>query len=379
MCDFIYGMFREPGQMEEMHETHFYHEERMPTQVNSPLMYEKGNLHLNLHTDIHQNPRLEQIRRINIPPDIHSPDFGILKLASPDLEKMLLAFQSGSNDSPSAMHVSNNPTVISHEQANVTKGLPEVLQELHDRQEGNELKTIIPQVNTRSYMDETVSATDQLYLTTDVNGVITVASSRDKFPSTQNFSAIPTENNTEKQLHQTYVLPSYPTNTLLPNTTAQVYTTPLRHPTEDHEAVNQLRALTAYNNVLATNSAFPSQVFELDSPAIFGDSSPLQPIDLEMQEMVKRERKKQRNRVASSKCRKRKLEKEAVLESTVKDLRTRNVELSTLANALKQQICDLKQKVMDHVTEGCPITLHNVEEPDELYREDDWDSFTGGT
>ena len=376
---FIYGMFRESGQMEEIHEAHFYHEEPLPTQVNSPLIYEKGNLHLNLHTDIHQNPRLDQIRRNNITTEIHSPDFGILKLASPDLEKMLMAFQSGNNDSPPTAQVSSNATVISNEQLNVTKGLPEVLQELHDRQQSDELKTIIPQINTGGYIEETVGTTDQLFLTTDANGVITVASTRDKFPNTHNtYCAIPTENNTEKQMNQTYVLPSYPTNTLLPNTTAQLYTTPLRHPTEDHEAVNQLRALTAYNNVLATNSAFPSQVFKLDGPAIFGDNSSLQPIDLEMQEMVKRERKKQRNRVASSKCRKRKLEKEAVLESTVRDLRARNVELSTLANALKQQICDLKQKVMDHVTEGCPIT-HNVEDPDELYSEEDWGTFTERT
>ena len=374
-------MFRESGQMEEIHEAHFYHEEPLPTQVNSPLIYEKGNLHLNLHTDIHQNQRLEQIRRNNITTEIHSPDFGILKLASPDLEKMLMAFQSGNNDSPSTTtHVSSNTTVISNEQLNVSKGLPEVLQELHNRQENNELKTIIPPITTGGYIDETVSATDQLYLTTDVNGVITVASTRDKFPNVQNsYCAIPTENNTEKQLNQTYVLPSYPANTLLPNTTGQLYTTPLRHPTEDHEAVTQLRALTAYNNVLATNSSFPSQVFKIDGPAIFGDNSSLQPIDLEMQEMVKKERKKQRNRVASSKCRKRKLEKEAVLESTVKDLRARNVELSTLANALKQQICDLKQRVMDHVTEGCPMTLHNVDDPDELYSEGNWSSFTERT
>lgn len=365
--------------MEEMHEAHFYHEEPLPTQVSSPLIYEKGNLHLNLHTDIHQNPRLEQIRRNNIPADVHSPDFGILKLASPDLEKMLLAFQAGSSESPSASHVTINAPSLPNEQLNATKGLPEVLQELHDRQENTELRNIIPQINTGNYIDESAAATDQLYLTTDANGVITVASTREKFPAQNAFSAIPTEINTEKQLNTTYVLPSYPANTLLPNTTPQLFTTPLRHPTEDHEAVTQLRALTAYNSMLATNPAFPSQVFRLEGSAIFGDSSTLQPIDLEMQEMVKRERKKQRNRVASSKCRKRKLEKEAVLETTVKDLRARNVELSTLANALKQQICDLKQKVMDHVTEGCPITLHNVDDPDELYSEGNWGSFAEET
>lgn len=371
-------MFRNPGQMEEIHEAHFYHEESLQTQVNSPVLYEKGSLHLNLHTDMHQNSSLEQVRKNNVTTEIHSPDFGILKLGSPDLEKMLLAFQSGNNGSPCITHVNSNATEIS---SDATKGLPEVLQELHDRQESTEIKTIIPQINTGGYRDETVGATDQLHLTTDANGVITVASARDKFPNTQHdsYCAIPSGKNAEKRANQTYVLPSYPANTLLPNTNAQLYTTPLRHPTEDHDAVNQLRALTAYNNVLAASSAFPSQVFKYDSSTIFGDNSTLQPIDLEMQEMVKKERKKQRNRVASSKCRKRKLEKEAVLETTVKELRTRNVELNSLANALKQQICDLKQKVMDHVTEGCPIALQNVDDQGELYSEGDWGSFPDRT
>ena len=82
-----------------------------------------------------------------------------------------------------------------------------------------------------------------------------------------------------------------------------------------------------------------------------------QPIDLELQELVKRERKKLRNRVASSKCRKRKLEREARLEMRVKDLKEKNIELGAVANALKQQVCDLKQRVMDHMNEGCQIVL----------------------
>ena len=91
---------------------------------------------------------------------------------------------------------------------------------------------------------------------------------------------------------------------------------------------------------------------------MFMENNPhYQPIDLELQEMVKRERKKLRNRVASSKCRKRKLEREARLDQRVKDLKEKNIELGAVANALKQQVCDLKQRVMDHVNEGCQIVL----------------------
>ena len=215
-----------------------------------------------------------------------------------------------------------------------------------------------------------------------------MASMRDKYqstPLTNAFGAVTTVLGNEKQLNASHVLQQFHANTFLPNSVVpahQLFTTPplRQHTTDDNVTAAQLRALAAYNNVLAPNVGFPSQVFKLDAASMFADNSGLQPIDLEVQETVKRERKKQRNRVASSKCRKRKLEKEAVLETTVKDLKTKNVELSTLANALKQQICDLKQKVMDHVTEGCPITSQHVEDPNELlYNEQDWEPLSERT
>ena len=100
-----------------------------------------------------------------------------------------------------------------------------------------------------------------------------------------------------------------------------------------------------------------SQLNLEDQAKLYIENPHLQPINLEIQELVKRERKKLRNRVASSKCRKRKLEREARLEDRVKDLKEKNIELNAVANALKQQICDLKQRVMDHVNEGCQIVL----------------------
>ena len=111
----------------------------------------------------------------------------------------------------------------------------------------------------------------------------------------------------------------------------------------------------------------PSQLGQISSKGAMGideqtlkmfmDNPHLAPINLEIQELIKRERKKLRNRIASSKCRKRKLEREGKLEDRVKDLKEKNIELNAVANALKQQICDLKQRVMDHVGEGCQIML----------------------
>ncbi len=84
---------------------------------------------------------------------------------------------------------------------------------------------------------------------------------------------------------------------------------------------------------------------------------PLPPIDLEVQEIVKRERKKLKNRVAASKCRKKKLEREAQLEVRVQHLKDKNIELNALANALRQQATELKQRIMEHINSGCHTRL----------------------
>lgn len=81
----------------------------------------------------------------------------------------------------------------------------------------------------------------------------------------------------------------------------------------------------------------------------------LAPIDMMAQERIKLERKRQRNRVAASKCRKRKLERIARLEDKVKLLKDENGELGLVVTKLKDHICGLKQQLMDHVNSGCQI------------------------
>ena len=84
-------------------------------------------------------------------------------------------------------------------------------------------------------------------------------------------------------------------------------------------------------------------------------SPPMSPIDMENQERIKLERKRQRNRVAASKCRRRKLERISRLEDKVKLLKGENTELSAVVHRLKEHVCRLKEQVMDHVHSGCQI------------------------
>uniref|UniRef100_A0A0A9X8N4 Transcription factor AP-1 n=1 Tax=Lygus hesperus TaxID=30085 RepID=A0A0A9X8N4_LYGHE len=87
-----------------------------------------------------------------------------------------------------------------------------------------------------------------------------------------------------------------------------------------------------------------------------GSSSPVSPIDMESQEKYKLERKRLRNRVAASKCRKKKLERIAHLENKVKVLKGENSDLTVFVNRLREEVCRLKEEVINHVRSGCKIS-----------------------
>merc|ERR1712227_469775 len=84
------------------------------------------------------------------------------------------------------------------------------------------------------------------------------------------------------------------------------------------------------------------------------------PIDMKSQEKIKLERKRQRNRLAASKCRKRKLERISHLEGKVKDLKGENVELANVVKKLKESVYSLKQEVLEHHTNGCLISMQEI-------------------
>ncbi|KAL6481792.1 hypothetical protein MHYP_G00098720 [Metynnis hypsauchen] len=93
-------------------------------------------------------------------------------------------------------------------------------------------------------------------------------------------------------------------------------------------------------------------------PDLQGDSSPpTSPVDMEDQERMKAERKRLRNRLAATKCRRRKLERISRLEDKVKVLKSDNAGLSSAATLLREQVAQLKQKVMTHVSSGCQLML----------------------
>lgn len=85
----------------------------------------------------------------------------------------------------------------------------------------------------------------------------------------------------------------------------------------------------------------------------------MNPIDMASQEKIKLERKRMRNRLAASKCRKRKLERISQLEIKVKDLKGENAELANVVKKLKESVYTLKQEVIQHANNGCQINMAN--------------------
>ncbi|XP_066473325.1 transcription factor Jun-like [Tiliqua scincoides] len=103
-------------------------------------------------------------------------------------------------------------------------------------------------------------------------------------------------------------------------------------------------------------------------PALSSGESPpppssLSPLDAESQERLKAERKRLRNRIAASKCRRRKLERIARLEEKVKALKGQNAELAATASLLRAQVTQLQGRVRSHLSSGCHINAAGAAPP----------------
>ena len=124
----------------------------------------------------------------------------------------------------------------------------------------------------------------------------------------------------------------------------------------DNFIASENSSSTVYTDLEQPNLPFMSTVKE--EPQTVPNVStppPLSPVDMEYQEMMKLERKRQRNRLAASKCRSRKLERISKLEEKVKNLKTENADLSSILTQLKEHVGMLKVEVMNHMNAGCTM------------------------
>ena len=358
--------------MEEASEAAFYQDEGISSHIISPYLFDKSALHLNLQP-VAEDSKIGDLKKHATPSELRSPDLGLLKLGSPELEKMIMSLQGNVNTSPtpSSLFNTNIHAPVHTEHEPYSRGFTDALQDLHDRQIATDSSSLIDlaenvAASTDPFLGHNGVGGNASFLApvpasslrTSVDAVAFSSNSSrpdtsDFFPGTSSAFSAPLKGGAIYPYAASSVPSGYPSLYSYPSENAPY--SAYHDYSMDNSAA--LRAFASYNNGLAQDKPELTG-YKLENQAqMVSDHGNLQPIDLEVQEIVKRERKKQRNRIASSKCRKRKLEREARLENRVKELKERNIELNAVANALKQQVCDLKQRVMDHVNEGCQIML----------------------
>ncbi|XP_066530363.1 junB proto-oncogene, AP-1 transcription factor subunit b [Hoplias malabaricus] len=273
-------------------------------------------------------------------PDLYHPvpsagvaDAASLKLASPELERLIIQNSSGVMTSPSPGQCLYGRG-ITDEQEGFAEGFVKALDELH-------------KMNQQPPPNVSIGAGG---VTTCSPAVASVFGS-----SLQPEPPIYTTLNAYCPTSSLSTSSSYPSATIS-------YLPPIHHQQQQQQQPQPVEA-TFQNLVPGGGHRFsalkeePQTVPEMHTTGSEPGSPPMSPIDLESQERIKAERKRLRNRLAATKCRRRKLERIARLEERVRALKSDNAGLSNAASALREQVAQLKQKVLRHVSSGCQLMV----------------------
>lgn len=281
----------------------------------------KHNMTLNL-TDPAGN--LKPHLRAKASDILTSPDVGLLKLASPELERLIIQSSNGLITTTPTPTQFLCPKNVTDEQEGFAEGFVRALAELHHQHMPN--VTSAPQTTINNTMTPASSIAGGAVYSSAMRADPPVYADLNTFnPAISSApSAAPSFSTANPAMSYTTAPQQHTMGTQLP----------VQHP--------RLQALKEE----------PQTV-----PEMPGETPPLSPINMESQERIKAERKRMRNRIAASKCRKRKLERISRLEDKVKNLKSQNSELASTANMLREQVAQLKQKVMNHVNSGCQLML----------------------
>ncbi|KAM8887926.1 transcription factor JunD [Synchiropus picturatus] len=246
---------------------------------------------------------------------LSSPELGLLKLASPELERLIIQSNGMVTTTPSVSQFLYPKTVTDEQE--FAEGFVKALEDLHKQNQLN--------------------GSGQTNGSLDLGAHLSPVSLPLDLPVYTNLS-------------------SYGSGPLGTTVNYSTDTVPFPPPPPPHhfgEAAAQPPELTR----VQTPKEEPQTVPDVQS---FGESPPLSPVDMDSQELIKAERKRLRNRIAASKCRRRKLERISRLEDKVKTLKNQNTDLASTAGLLREQVAQLKQKVLTHVNSGCELLPHEV-------------------
>lgn len=262
-------------------------------------------------------PKRARIAATN-PALLASPDLNMLKLASPELERLIIQ-QNGMITTPTPTQFIC-PKYVTEEQEAYARGFVDALENLHK--------------STSSYNDEESQHSQDA---SESNDSYSYASSQ----QTVSYSQVP----------QTYTTLSTVTSLSSMQNINSSVSSMLPNSFAESRSVSSI----PQQNTLAFIKDEPQTVPSY--PASISSSPPMSPINMESQEIIKVERKRARNRIAARKCRHRKLERIARLEDKVSELKSQNSNLSNTASTLREQVMCLKQQILEHVKSGCQVMM----------------------
>ncbi|CAJ1060880.1 transcription factor jun-D-like [Xyrichtys novacula] len=271
----------------------------------------KKDMNLSMAEDSDLKPHLRDTDGI-----LSSPELGLLKLASPELERLIIQSNGMVTTTPTSTQFLY-PKAVTEEQE-FAEGFVKALEDLHKQNQ--------------------LSGAGQTNGTLDLGSNIAPVTVQPDLPVYTNlntFGSVPLETTVNFSTDTVSFPPPPPPQQHLGAAPPQPDLSRVQPPKEEPQTVPDVQS--------------------------FGESPPLSPIDIDSQERMKAERKRLRNRIAASKCRMRKLERISRLEDKVKTLKNHNTDLASTASQLREQVAQLKEKVLTHVNSGCQLLPHEVQ------------------
>ena len=309
-------------------ETSFYHDSGQGTTMKSM----KSKMTLDFAAPPTKKTKTQTLG-VNSAAVLASPDLQMLKLASPELERLIIQHNDMVTTTPTPTSVSY-PKNVTEEQEAYARGFVDALAELHKKKED-------PIIATTNPSEEIM-----------VPGIPTVVTSG---------GAVNTDGphlGAEPVVTYTSMMPSSLPESAMTTTTSLPPMASL--PMGPVPLVNHQAVLSDDSRTSSPLMVIPGGIHIKEEPQtvpVMGANpeSKFIPIDMGSQEVIKVERKRARNRQAARKCRTRKLERISRLEDRVDELKGQNSDLVNTAQTLREQVCQLKQQILQHVTSGCKV------------------------
>lgn len=348
--------------------------------------YDKSNLKLDLDCNKGVNSRKRNFLGIPSAHLLQSPDLKLLKLGSPELEK-LIAQHDGFIPTPTpgggCSSLFQNGENRAEDQESFARGFIEALQKLQEQDAPTTLQSLIDGKSDSVTSKQTVITQQSQRWQTDQNRNSVPVITPTRFENRTFDNRSPPLSRQPVSVPVVINFPTVSTGTVstmgltaMSRTNTSYVTRPniMDQNRLSHQSSNSMTTsgMTLPTPIMASSTSpiLDVQVKSEDEAIVPHSENEMNldmnPIDLEVQEHIKHQRKKLRNRLAAQRCRKRKIEREDTLKIKVKELKSKNADLTSLASTLRMQVCDLKQQVMHHVNEGCQVFLKDSEEEKNL-------------